>query len=60
MFGNKLLPTSTLSKELHLVDFSDPGLRSHARKILEDYGNTAWDQIKDNMSCKNFIEFLRK
>jgi tryptophan halogenase len=60
MFGNKSLPATTLVKEMHFADFVSPGLRSHARNILEEYGNTAWDQIKDNMSYKNFIEFLRK
>jgi len=60
MLGNKILPTATLAKELHFADFASPGLRSHAMNILENYGNTSWEQIKENMSYKNFIEFLRK
>ncbi len=60
MFGTKTLPTSTLVKELHFADMVSPGLRSHARNILEEYGEKSWNSIKDNMNYENFIDFLRK
>lgn len=59
MFGNKLISSDVLTKELEFLETVSPGIKKYAKYVLDSYTLENLTKIKYNMNYKNFINFLR-